>query len=592
MDNADVAKVLDEVADLLEIQGENRFRVRAYRTAARTLESLGESVESICTQDARRLTELPGIGKDLAGKIADIIRTGRCAVLDELSATLPRTLVEMTRITGVGPKRAKLLYEELGIRSIDELETAAQSGRLQDVRGFGDVLVAHILQGCAEHRARKGRYRLSEADAHAVPLVAWLRAAPGVEKVEVAGSLRRRRETIGDIDVLVATRRPAAIAERVAGYPEVREVLARGETKCAVVLRSGMQVDVRAVEPETWGAALHYFTGSKAHNIAVRLLGVKRGLKISEYGVFRGERRIGGHTEQEVFGAVGLPWMPPELREDRGELDAARAGTLPRLVELRDLRGDLHMHTKATDGVNTLREMVDAARGRGYAYVAITDHSHAVRVARGMGSGELRAQARDVRALRQDVKDIVVLHGAEVDILEDGRLDLDDQTLGELDLVVIAVHSAFGQTETAMTERVLRAMRHPRAAILAHPTGRLLGTREPYAIDLQKIVRAARDLGVLLEIDAQPERLDLNDVGIRMARDAGVKLVVDSDAHRVAELDYVRYGIDQARRGWCEAKDVANTLPLARLLPLLRTGGARPVRTVRAKPRGAEKLPA
>jgi DNA polymerase (family 10) len=570
MDNADVARRFDEIADLLEIKGENQFRVRAYRTAARTIESLGESVEAICRQDPKRLTGLPGIGKDLAGKIADFARTGRCATLEELSATLPLSLVEMMRISGVGPKRAKLFYDELGIHTLEELEEAAQSGRLRQVRGMGDVLVAHIVQGCAEHRARRGRYRLSEADAHAAPLLDWLREAPGVAAVAIAGSLRRRKETIGDLDILVATKHPEVIAERLARYADVREVLARGETKCAVVLRSGLQVDVRAVEPETWGAALHYFTGSKAHNIAVRLLGVRRGLKISEYGVFREEQRLGGRKEEDVFRAVGLPWIPPELREDRGEIEAAREGALPRLVEVGDLRGDLHMHTAATDGVNTLREMVEAARARHYAYVAITDHSRAVRVPGGLGPAELRAQGREVRTLRNELSDIVVLHGAEVDILEDGRLDLDEETLDALDVVVAAVHSALGMKEQEMTERVVRAMKHPRTAILAHPTGRLLGSREPCAIDLERIVRAASDLGVLLEIDAQPDRLDLNDVAVRMAKDAGVKLVVSSDAHRAGELGHVRYGIDQARRGWCEARDVANTLALARLRPFLR----------------------
>jgi DNA polymerase (family 10) len=448
------------------------------------------------------------------------------------------------------------------------------------------VLVCHILQGCAEHRARRGRFRLAEADTHAAPLVAWLRAAPGVERVEVAGSLRRRRETIGDLDILVATARPAAIAERLASYEGVREVIARGETKCAVVVRSGLQVDVRAVDPSTWGAALHYFTGSKAHNIAVRLLGVRRGLKISEYGVFRGTRRIGGRTEEEVFRAVGLPWIPPELREDRGEIDAAQAGCLPRLLELRDLRGDLHTHTTATDGANTLREMVEGAQARGYEYVAITDHCRAEHVPRGLGRRELRAQAREIRALRRQVPGIAILLGAEVDILEDGRLDLEDDAIAELDLVIIAVHSALHMKERDMTERVLRAMKHPHAAILAHPTGRLIGTREPVAIDLQKIVRAARDLGVLLEIDAQPDRLELHDVAVRMARDAGAKLVIDSDAHRVAELDCIRYGVDQGRRGWCEAENVANTLPLPRLRALLRR--SRPHSAAVARPVGSQ----
>jgi len=577
MDNADIAGMLDELADLLEIKGENPFRVRAYRTAARTLESLGESVESICRQDARHLAELPGIGKDLAGKIADIVRSGRCALLEELAATMPRTLVEMMRISGVGPKRARLFYDVLGIRTVEELEKAARDGRLREVRGIGDTLVERIVRGCVEQRARRGRFRLADADAHAAPLLAWLRASPGIEAATVAGSLRRRKETIGDLDVLVATAHPERVADRLGRYPEVREVLAHGGTKCSVVLRSGMQVDVRAIGPEAWGAALHYFTGSKAHNIAVRLLGVRRGLKINEYGVFRGARRVGGRDEEQVFRAVGLPWIAPELREDRGEIDAAREGTLPELVEVRQLRGDLHVHTDATDGKNTLREMVEAARARGYEYVAITDHTRAVRVASGLGPAELRAQARAIRALRRERDDIVVLHGAEVDILPDGRLDLDDATLDELDVVVAAVHSSLQMSERQMTERVLRAMKHPRLAVLAHPTGRLLGTREPIAIDLERIVRAARDLHVLLEIDSQPERLDLGDVAIRMARDAGVKLVVDSDAHRVSELDFVRYGVDQARRGWCTASDVANTLPAGKILPLLGKGRSRPL---------------
>lgn len=570
MDNADVARHLDEIADLLDIKGDNQFRVRAYRAAARTIESLGESVQAICKRDPTSLAELEGIGKDLAGKIADMVRTGRCETLEDLAATLPRTLVEMMRIPGVGPKRARLFYDELGLRSIDDLESAARSGKLQQLRGIGETIVGRIAHGVGEYRASRGRYRLSEADAHAAPLVQWLRGGEGALDVCVAGSLRRRKDTIGDIDVLVATRRPREIAERLTRYPEARQVLARGATKSSVVLRSGMQVDVRAIDPDAWGAALHYFTGSKAHNIAVRLLGVRRGLKINEYGVFRGKRRIGGRTEEEVFRAVRLPWIPPELREKRGEIEAARDRSLPDLVEVDDLRGDLHVHTDATDGKNTLREMIDACRARGYQYVAITDHTRAVRVASGMGRSRIHAQARAIRALRRRVRDIVILHGAEVDILEDGRLDLDDDTLDELDYVLVAVHSAFAMSEQAMTARVIRAMRNPRAMTLAHPTGRLLGRRQPYAIDMAQIVRAAKDLGVMLEIDSQPDRLDLNETHVRMAKDAGVKLVVDSDAHRIAQLDGVRFGVDQARRGWCAASDIANTLPAARFVRSLR----------------------
>lgn len=563
MDNVDIARVLDEVADLLEILGENQFRVRAYRTGARTIETLPEAASSIVQRDAKQLAELPGIAKDLAGKIAEIVTTGDLALRRELVAKVPASLTTMMHVAGIGPKRAKLFYDKLGIRSLDDLEAAAKKGKLHGVRGVGEVLEKRILEGCAAERARTGRFEISEADAHAASLIEHLRASRAALSIDVAGSLRRRRETIGDLDLLIASRDPASVVERFTSYPDLTKVLARGATKCAGVLRSGMQVDVRIVEPACWGAALHYFTGSKAHNIAIRTLGSKRKLKISEYGVFRGKRRIAGKTEEEVFEAVGLPWIPPELREDRGEIDRAREGKLPRLVELKDIRGDLHVHTDATDGKNTLREMVEAAVARGYEYVAITDHTKAVRVAGGLDRAAFRRQRRAIDALRRQVADITILHGAEVDILEDGGLDLDDDALDELDIVVAAVHAKLGMPEARLTERVLRALANPHVNVLAHPTGRLLGKREPSAIDMVKVVRAARDHGVLLEIDAQPDRLDLCDTLVRMARDEGARLVVDTDAHRVAELDFMKYGVDQARRGWCTKRDIANKLPLA-----------------------------
>ena len=579
MDNADIAKLFDEVADLLEILNENPFRVRAYRTGARTVETLGEPIASLAQRGGvKALCELPGIAKDLAGKIVEIVKTGDLALRRELCERVPESLVEMMRVTAVGPKRARMFYEKLDLRTIDALERAAGEGRLHGVRGIGETLEARILRGCAEHKARAGRYRLDQGDAHAGPLAAFLRGAPEVLALEVAGSLRRRKETIADLDVLVASNDPTAVAERLLRYPEVKQVLARGETKCVVVLRSNMQVDVRIVAPESFGAALHYFTGSKAHNIAVRLLGVKRHLKINEYGVFRGTRRLCGAKEEEVYRAVGLPWIPPELREDRGELDAAREGTLPRLIEPRDLKGDLHMHTKRTDGAHTVAEMVEACRARGYAYVAITDHTQALRMTKGLDRAGFREQAREVARVQRDVPELTILRGAEVDILEDGRLDLDEETLAELDVVIVSVHSKFDMKEAAMTERVLRALRHPRARILGHATGRLIGRREPIAIDMGQVMKAARDHGTLLEINAQPERLDLSDVHVKMARDAGVRVVIDTDAHRVAELDLMRYGVGQARRGWCAASDVANTYPLERLRTLLHP-------TRRAEPR-------
>ena len=569
MENIQIAKTFDEVADLLEIQGANPFRVRAYRNAARTIGTYPTSVETILRQDGHALQELPGIGADLAGKITGLCRTGELPLLTELARKTPETLVTLLRIPGVGPKRAKLIYQTLGVRTLAQLEKAARDGRLSELRGIGKVLERTILQGIAKDRARIARVPLAEAEAYTRPLLEELQGIRGVHQLEVAGSFRRRAETVGDVDIVVACSDPAAVAEAFLRYADVETVLARGETKCSVALRSGLQVDLRTVAPESYGSALHYFTGSKPHNIAIRLLAVKRHLKINEYGVFRGARRLGGRQEADVFDAVGLPWIPPELREDRGEIEAARAGRLPALIEPRDIRGDLQMHTDDTDGKHTLEEMVAACRARGYDYLAITDHSKAVRVAGGLTSAGFRRQARAIDTLQKRQPKPLVLKGAEVDILDDGSLDLDDKTLAGLDIVVISVHSRFNLSRAAMTRRIVRALKHPRAHILAHPSGRLLGRREPYAVDMGDVIKAARDYGVLLEINAQPDRLDLNDVHIRMARDAGVKLVINTDAHRVQELDFMRYGVGQARRGWCEAKDVANTCPPGALRKLL-----------------------
>ncbi|MGK4003945.1 DNA polymerase/3'-5' exonuclease PolX [Sorangium sp. So ce1036] len=586
MENIDIARVFEEVADLLEIQDESPFRVRAYRTAARTLGALGEPVAGLVEREgAGALTALPGIGKDLAGKIVELLETGELSLLKELTAKTPESLVGMMRIPSLGPKRARLLHDSLGVATVDELEEAARSGRLVGVRGFGEKLAATILDGCLKRRATAGRVRLADAEAQVEPLLRHLRAAREALVVEVAGSLRRRKETVGDVDILVSARRGEPVAARLLSYPEIKQVLARGATKCSVVLRSGLQIDLRVVPPASYGAALHYFTGSKAHNIAVRTLGVGRGLKINEYGVFRGDRRIGGQAEEDVFRAVGLPWIPPELREDAGEIEAARARRLPELVEVGAIRGDLHVHTTYTDGRDELEAMVEACVARGYDYVAITDPTRAVRVAGGLDASGLRRQARAIDRLRRTIGGITILHGAEVDILEDGALDLDDAALAALDYVVASVRSKLTMAEPDMTRRVLRALESPFVTALGHPTGRLLGKREPYALDLPRIARAARDLGVLLEINAQPERLDLCDVHIRLAREAGAKLVVATDAHAVAELDFMRHGIDQARRGWCAAADIANTAPLAEFLELI--GRRRRAATAAARSRPA-----
>jgi DNA polymerase (family 10) len=391
-----------------------------------------------------------------------------------------------------------------------------------------------------------------------------------VARLEVAGSYRRRKDTVGDIDILVVSSRPQAVVKRFTSYARVAQVQAEGPTRSSVMLDCGLQVDLRVIREVSFGSALHYFTGSKSHNIAVRALGLKRGLKVNEYGVFRGTRRVGGRTEEQVFDAVGLPWIPPELREARGEIEAAREGRLPRLVELGDIRGDLQVHTSATDGVDDLAAMVEAAHRRGYEYIAITDHTKAVRVAGGLTRGEFHRQFKAIDRLQARFPRLTILKGAEVDVLDNGDLDLDDAMLGELDVVVIAVHSAFNLSRAAMTKRIVRALRHAHVHVLAHPTGRLIGKREPYPVDFDQILQAAADHGVALEINAQPERLDLDDVQARAAHDAGVRLVISTDAHRIAELSWMRYGVDQARRAWCEPRHVLNTLPLAAFRSALR----------------------
>ena len=569
MENIQIAKTFEEVADLLEIQGANPFRVRAYRNAARTIGTLGTPVDTILKHNGHALENLPGIGADLAGKISKMCRTGELPMLAQLTRKTPESLVAMLRIPGVGPKRAKLIYKKLHVKTLGQLEKAARAGRLSELRGMGKTLEETILRGIDQDKAHVARVPLVEAEAYVRPLVEKLRAMPEAEQVDVAGSFRRRRETLGDVDILVASSHAPAVAEAFLGDNDVKQVLARGETKCSVILRSGLQVDLRIVPRSSYGAALHYFTGSKPHNIAVRLLGVKRHLKINEYGIFRGTRQIGGRTEEEVFKAVGLPWIPPELRENHGEIEAAREHRLPALVELADIRGDLQMHTDATDGKNSLAEMVAACAARGYEYIAITDHTKAVRVAGGLTKGGFHKQSHAIDAIRNCVSKPVVLKGAEVDILDDGSLDLDDETLAEFDIVIVSVHSRFNMSKTEMTRRIVRALQHPRVHILGHPTGRLIGKREPYPVDMPEIIKVAGNQGVMLEVNGQPDRLDLNDLHVQMAREAGVKLVINTDAHRIQELEYMRYGVDQARRGWCEAKDVANTCRLTAFKKLL-----------------------
>ncbi len=566
--NADIARVFEEIADLLELGDENPFRVRAYRNAARIVSDLRLDIAGELAQ-GRALPKLPGIGEDLSNKLKEIAATGTCGLLERLRKKMPAGITELLRIPGLGPKRVSVLYRELDVHTPAQLQRAAQDGRLHGLAGFGAKTEQNLLEAAQAHLGQAKRFKLALAAQYAQPLAAALREVSGASEVAIAGSFRRMKETVGDLDILVAAEKSDAVMERFAKYPEVKETLAAGGTRASVVLACGIQVDLRVVPNESFGAALHYFTGSKAHNIAIRKLGQAKGLKINEYGVFRGKRRIAGETEQSVYDSVGLPYIAPELREDQGEIEAARRGELPRLVELADLKGDLHAHTKATDGRNTLGEMAEAARARGLGYLAITEHSRRVTMAHGLDPVRLAKQADEIERLGRELEGIALLKGIEVDILEDGALDLPDAALAKLDLVVGAVHSKFNLPRARQTERILAAMDRPCFSILAHPSGRLIGEREAYDVDMLAVVRKAKARGVFLELNAHPERLDLTDVHCRMARDEGVLVAVSSDAHSVHDFENLRYGIGQARRGWLEKKDVLNTRPPADVRKLL-----------------------
>jgi DNA polymerase (family 10) len=569
MENPEVAQIFDEVADLLELQGANPFRVRAYRNAARTLRDLAEPVAEIAADPERRLEDLPGIGADLAEKIRTLIRSGDLPLRRELRRQVPAGLRDLLAVPGLGPKRAQVLYQELGIRSLDQLRRAARQHRICELAGFGPKTEEKILTSFDQFTPAERRVYLAEAKVYADALTRHLRGVRGLKEICVAGSFRRRQETVGDLDILVACDDPGKVMDQLAGYDGVAQVQARGPTKMSVRLKISLQVDLRVVPEESYGAALQYFTGSKAHNIQLRRMAQERGLKINEYGVFRGERRVAGRTEEEVYAAVGLPWIPPELREARGEIELGLRGCLPRLLELKDLRGDLHMHTKATDGRASLEEMVEAARRRGYAYIAITDHSKRVTVAKGLDARRLRQHWKAIDELAGKVGGITILKGVELDILEDGTLDLPDDVLAKADWVVASIHYGQRQPRAQITRRLLNAIRNPRVHAIGHPTGRLIGKRAGYDLDLDTVLKAAADHGCLMELNCQPSRLDLDDTALATARDRGIPIVLGTDAHAVEELGFMEFGVYQARRAGLEAKDVANTRPLAQFRKLL-----------------------
>ena len=568
MDNLAVARIFAEIADLLEIKSENPFKIRAYRNGAETIAHLGTPVASLTAEERRGI---PGIGKDLAAKITELLETGAAAYHQELLQEFPPTILDLLRLQGVGPKTVALLYSGLGIRTLDDLQAAAKDGRIRQLKGMGAKKESQILKALEERQLVSGRRLMAEASDVAASLVAYLREhAPQAEVIPV-GSLRRGCETCGDIDI-VAAGAPPALMEAFTGYKLVETILARGGTKSSVKLWGGFQADLRLVPRESLGAAMQYFTGSKAHNIALRDRAIQRGFKLNEYGLFRidDESVVAGATEEGIYEALGLAWVPPELRENRGELAAAEAGTLPNLLTLQDLKGDLHMHTTATDGRADAETMARSALAAGLQYIAITDHSQALAMANGLDEARALEHARGIRALNDRLDGITVLAGIECDIRPDGTMDLADDCLAALDIVIASIHSAFNMDERQMTDRILSAIANPHVDVIAHPTGRLILRREGYKVDMERILAAAADAGVALEINSQPDRLDLHDTHARLARERGVKLIVDSDAHSPAALGNLRWGALTARRAWLQPGDVLNARPLADFRAALR----------------------
>ncbi len=566
MQNRAIAAMFNDIADMLEIKDDSPFRITAYRRAARALEEIGEDIAAVAARGPKELLKIPGIGKGTAEKIQEFLATGTSAYYDELRASLPAGITTLMSVPGVGPKTALMLHEKLGIATIEELEQASKGGRVRTLPRMGAKTEESIIKGIALIRRTKERQPIGRVLPLAQEIVDALRALREVKELSVAGSLRRMRDTIGDIDLVATSSKPERIMETFVSLPRVKRVLAKGPTKSSVILDSGVQADVRVVDPESFGAALQYFTGSKDHNVKVRERAVRKGLKINEYGVFRvkDDRRVAGGTEEEVYKAVGLPWFPPEIRENQGEIELAERGQLPRLISLEDIRGDLQMHTRWSDGSEPVEQMARAAKEFGYEYIAITDHSQSLKFVGGVPVEELRANAKTCRKVSDRVG-IAVLIGTECDVLPDGRMDYPDDLLAGLDVVVASVHTRFKMSRDEMTRRLIRAMEHPHVDIIGHPTGRLLGQREAYDVDMERLVEAAARTDTALEINASPDRLDLSDAHARLARERGAKLTISTDAHSRYELRCMEYGIGVARRAWVEPKDVLNTRPLKEL---------------------------
>ena len=564
MDNELIASHFDEMAELLEIRGESTFRVRAYRNGAKSIRDLTESVASILADPNRKLTDLPGIGDAISEKCKVLLETGKIPQLEELRKEVPAGLLQIMRVPGLGAKKAKALYESLNITNIDELRAACEQKKVRELKGFAAKTEESILKSLDQLASTSARMLLDEASYLVESLRKHLQVIPSIKQLEFAGSYRRGKETVGDLDIVIVSKHPDAAMDQLNCFPRLQEVLARGDTKMSIRVHGGFQVDMRVVPAESFGAAMQYFTGSKEHNVEIRGRAKKLGLRINEYGVYREEdldHPIAGETEESVYAAVQLPWIAPELRESRGEFEMAEQGRLPQLITLADLRGDLHMHTTATDGENTLEEMVAAAQARGWEYIAITDHSQRVSVARGLDGTRLRAQWQEIDRLNEKLEGrFWIFKGIECDILEKGGMDLPDDVLAEADWVLASVHFGQQQPREQITDRILGAIRHPSVSCVAHPTGRLLGRRPPYEVDLDAVMQAAQEHGKLLELNSNPSRLDLHDIHCQMAAARGIPLVINSDAHSIHHFDLLKFGILTARRAQLEATAVWNTL--------------------------------
>ena len=572
MENLDVARTLTELADLLEIQGASPFRIRAYRNAVNMINSLSRPLKDMVAA-GEDLTELPGVGKSVTKYIGEFLTSGSISRLEEVSAEFPRSLVQLMRLDGVGPKKARKLFEELDVRTVDDLAAELEAGRVQTLDGFGVKSAAKIIDAIEDHKKHTGRFQIRETERLIAGLLEHMQSAPGVARIELAGSLRRRKETIGDVDILAELEGDGTpVVDHFVSFSGAQRVVGAGSTKGSIVLHSGLQVDLRVIPSRSFGSALQYFSGSKEHNVAVRSRAVRQGLRVNEWGVFRvpeteddepigkedGER-LAGDTEQSVYEVLGMSWVPPELRENRGEVEAACEDELPELVSLEDIRGDLQMHSTWSDGKASVEEMARSCLERGYEYFALTDHSQAMAMVQGLTPERAREQWAEIEQVQELVPGIRILKSVEVDILKDGSLDMPDDVLEQLDVLVISVHSFMDQNKKTMTDRVLRAMQHPSADILAHPTGRRINRREPFELDVEAVLEAAADLSVAVELNANPNRLDFSDVHVHRAKELAVPVVISTDAHSLRGLADMRFGVDQARRGWLEASDVLNT---------------------------------